>query len=252
MSSTGDSDLTFDVEQSQDSPADDFIVEELTDLEDQSDDIHDQLPSVDEYKASIAIQPKGASSMKRNLLILASMSCIILVISLIVKSSKSSNTSQGQPSLTGRTQEVENFLFANDISTLPQLREIGSAQQRATAFVADGDSLQMPLSTETARRFVERYVLALLYYQFNGPHWTYNLKFLSGHDHCEWHEMFKDKEGKTVKNGVFCNDEGYVLELNLGKTQSERRELPINRHPLRLTNGNFCRLLAMPSQHGII
>ena len=198
-------------------PADAFVIEEISDLELQSDDIHDQLPSVEEYKASIAVQPKGVTSMKRNLLILASMSCLILVISLIVKAAKSPTTTQGQTNLSGRTEEVESFIFMNNVSTLPQLREVGSAQQRAAAFVADGDSLQMPLSPETARRFVERYVLALLYYQFNGPRWTYNLKFLSGHDHCDWHETFKNADGKTVKQGVFCNEDGYVLELNLGK-----------------------------------
>jgi len=100
---------------------------------------------------------------------------------------------------------------------LPQLQDVGSAQHRAAAFVADGDSLQMPITPETARRFVERYVLALLYYQFNGPRWTYNLKFLSGHDHCDWHENFKNSEGKIVKQGVFCNEEGYIIELNLCK-----------------------------------
>lgn len=222
MNSNDYSDPMSDIEQSQDSPPDEFVIEELPDLEEQNDDIHDQLPSVEEYKTANAIQPRGVNSMKRNLLILASISCIILVISLIVNASQSSTTAnqQGQPNLTGRTQEVENFLFANSISTLPQLREVGSAQHRATAFVADGDALQMPITTETSRRFVERYVLALLYYQFNGPKWTHNLKFLSGHDHCDWHEIFKNAEGKTVKQGVLCNEDGYVVELNLGKSKS--------------------------------
>jgi len=227
MTSNDHSDPTFSVEPSQDSPPDDFIVEDLPDLEVQSDDTHDQLPSVDEYKASIAVQPKGPSSMKRNIIILVSLSCIILVISLIVKASKSSTTSQGQPGLSGRTQEVENFLFSNDVSTLPQLRDVGSAQHRAAAFVADGDALQMPLTTETARRFVERYVLALIYYQFNGPRWTYNLKFLTGHDHCDWHETFKNADGKTVKQGVFCNQDGYVIELNLAWNNLKGTHVPV-------------------------
>ena len=229
MTSADHSDpTTFSVEPYRDSPPDEFIVEELPDLEVQSDDIHDQLPSVEEYKASIAVQPKGVNSMKRNLLILASLSCIILVISLIVKAAKSpSSTQQGQPDLSGRTQEVETFLFNNNISTLPQLQDVGSAQHRAAAFVADGDSLRMPITPETARRFVERYVLALLYYQFNGPRWTYNLKFLSGHDHCDWHETFKNSEGKIVKQGVFCNEDGYVIDLNLCKYgKVMRRFLP--------------------------
>ena len=209
-------DHALNLEQNEDSPPDEFIVEDLPDLELQSDDVHDQLPSVEEYKTANAIELKRTNSMKRNLLILASLSCIILVISLIVKASKSPSNSQ--PSISGRTQEVEDFLFNNNVSTLPELREISSAQHKATAFVADGDTLQMPLTPETARRFVERYVLALLYYQFDGPQWTYNLKFLSGHDHCNWHEIFENSGGKTVRQGVFCNDDGYVKELNLGKT----------------------------------
>jgi hypothetical protein len=219
MNSTDYSDSTFGVEQGQTSLPDEFIIEEITDLEIQSDDdSHDQLPSVEEYKTANAMQLRGANSMKRNLLVLASISGIFLMISAIVMVSKTKAMTNGPPSLAGRTNEVEDFLFANNVSSLPLLREVGSAQHRATAFVADGDTLQMPLTTETARRFVERYVLALFYYQFDGPQWTYNLKFLSGHDHCNWHEIFENSGGKTVRQGVFCNDDGYVKELNLGKT----------------------------------
>ncbi len=217
MTSVDYNDPTYCVEQNQAPLPDEFVIEELQDPEVQSDDGHDQLPDVEEYKAANAIQSKGTHSIKKSLVVLAAVSAVALVLSGTVMAFNKRNMKQEPYTFTGRTQQVEDFLFENNISTLPQLQETGSAQHRATAFVADGDSMQMELTPENARRFVERYVLAVLYYQFNGPRWTYNLKFLSGLDHCEWHDDFMTSNGKTVQQGVVCDEEGHVVNLNLGK-----------------------------------
>lgn len=193
---------------------DEFVIEELPDPEAPSDDCHDQLPSVEEYKAAYMIHPTGTTTTRVLLLLLTLVSAVALLISSTAVASE--NKTHEPYTVSGRTKQVEEFLFTNNISSLPQLQEIGSAQHRAAAFVADGDSMQVQLTPDNARRFVERYVLALLYYQFNGPRWTYNLKFLSGLDHCEWHDDFETSNGKIVHQGVICNDDGHVVELNLG------------------------------------
>jgi hypothetical protein len=87
-------------------------------------------------------------------------------------------------------------------------------------FVADGDTYRMPMTQEKHLQFIERYVLTLLYYHFNGPEWTYNLKFLDGTHHCEWWQEFSTTGGAALRMGVLCDDDGLVKKINLGKQRT--------------------------------
>jgi hypothetical protein len=200
-------------------PMDSFTIETLEDdhpanLSLESDSEHDQLPNIDAYKAANNIETHGRRLKKIHFVILAVITVVSLAITGIVVASKNKK----EPSdLRGRTKEVQEFLFQNEVSTMPQLQEVGSPQHLAAAFVADGDAFQMALTEDNARRFVERYVLVLLYYNFGGTEWLWNLKFLSGRDHCEWFDDFNNERGDRVRLGVVCNEDGYVNALNLGK-----------------------------------
>jgi hypothetical protein len=175
---------------------------------------HDQLPSVEAYKAANDIGGQRRRSKTFWLIAFGVVTLIVISITGIVAAT---NKKASPMDLTGRTKEVEEFLFDNGVSTMPQLKQVGSVQQLAAAFVADGDALQMPLTTDNAQRFVERYVLTLIYFNFGGPEWAYNLKFLSGKDHCEWFDDFKNQKGDIIRMGVQCNENGLVQVLDLGK-----------------------------------
>lgn len=196
----------------------DLIIEEVPDLEDNI--VHDQLPSVEEYKTNNDVKSQATNFTKTKRLALSVASVIVLVITIIAVASKHHHHNKRSHALSkvGRTEQVEDYLYVHNISTLPTLRQAGSAQHRATAFIADGDALQLDMNDSlVAKRFEERYVLALLYYAFHGAQWTYNLQFLSGRDHCEWNKDIATTSGKTIRQGVVCNADGYVVELNLGK-----------------------------------
>jgi hypothetical protein len=200
-----------------DSEDEDIVVEDLSDEEDYAS--HDQLPSADECKANRVHRSRRIPTTII-FIIFGIATVIALSITGVVVAKNNKSGSESTPTnLAGRTKSIEEFLFNNQISTLPQLREFGSAPHLATAFVADGDMLHLkfPETNASAKRFVERYVLALLYYQFNGHLWTFNLRFLSGVDHCEWNADFETSTGNVVRQGVICNEDGHVIELNLGK-----------------------------------
>ena len=110
------------------------------------------------------------------------------------------------------TGDVIDFLYKEGVTPLPALEDMYSAQHRAAIFVADGDVYQAPLGP----KLVERYVLSLIYYYFDGPEWKNNYKFLSGRDHCEWFTTETRPLG-TILKGVNCNDDGYVTGLDLCK-----------------------------------
>ena len=78
------------------------------------------------------------------------------------------------------------------------------------------------LTRETARRFVERYVLTVLWYQLNGPQWSYQVKFMSPQDHCNWFDQLVTTSGNMVREGVLCNNDGYIIAINLGKQMKDR------------------------------
>ncbi len=202
-------------------PVHTFTIEDLDEENPEQQVTHDQLPNVEEYKSNVALVLQNSTAKAKKTSILVSV--IIIFVTLIITSiatgvkRRKGRTSETIYSPTGRLQQIEEFLFSNQISTLPQMREFGSPHHLATAFVADGDILQMQLTPATYKRFVERYILALLYYYFNGPQWTNKLKFLSGLDHCDWHDDFETSNGKDVRQGVVCNDDGFVVELNLCK-----------------------------------
>jgi hypothetical protein len=199
-----------------------FVVEDLPeetspngDVEEQ---VHDQLPSVEEAKANMIYKPAGGiSSLKWT--ICAGVAFVLLLVGvtlLAVLVPKSKSGYSYTP--TSRQEDVIQLLLHNKITPEPALRDGYSAQARAVQFIADGDSYQMAIIEDTVGKFVERYVMAVLYYHFSGADWTYKLNFMTSQDHCNWFQRFTTVAGDTLREGVLCNDEGYITTIMLGKS----------------------------------
>jgi hypothetical protein len=212
-------DAEWTMDAAADQPGKELIVEELPDdFEDQA--VHDQLPSVEEAKANLP--HKSAGNSKRFCLLVTSiLGAVALATAGIIFASKSKEDIY-EP--TGRMGDIVQFLYDNKISTLPDLRGGYTSQHRAAQFISDGDVYQMKHTKENSAQFVERYVLALLYYHFKGPEWTHQLQFLDGTDHCDWWMEYSTSSGENVRQGVQCNEDGDVVELNLGKSVWWRRK----------------------------
>ena len=146
-------------------------------------------------------------------LVVLAVTIIAVVFAVIQKSQKGDNFNQMSP----RKREIEEFLQTNQISSLAELRLVDSPANLALTFIADEDEMQMQLTEESVKRFVERYVLAYLYYQFEGAGWKHNLNFMSGANHCEWYHDVETSSSQKIRQGVARCTEGYVTELNLGK-----------------------------------
>jgi Leucine-rich repeat (LRR) protein len=205
---------------------DDLIleVEELTGDDEAA--VHDQLPSVEEAKANLPQQSSG--KLKKRLFISFG---VVLVVAAIIGGIVAETRSYKAPEpviLTGRGEEIVRFLFEEQVTPLPALKDPTFPQHHAAMFVADGDAYHMDHteSPEMARRFLERYVLAVLYYHFNGPKWNYGLDFLSAQDHCAWYQRFDTSSGKTIRLGVTCDEAGYVTKVNLSQNNLQGRSIP--------------------------
>lgn len=176
---------------------------------------HDQLPNVEEYKASSGhgtpihspTDPKeeawpfdedhttitrrfGKSTIILLLCILIAVSSLVISMILFLPQ-------------RNRTDDVIQFLVDNGISKLEALEISGSPQNKAAKWIADIDRRQVSIST--GGEFLDRYVMALLFYAFFGDvTWPNDLNFLSKEHVCEWYESKRNPSGRDVPAGVIA------------------------------------------------
>jgi hypothetical protein len=190
---------------------------ELDDLEEQ-EAVHDQLPPVDACKINMdapATSGRRCTGISCIFLVVVGISNFLAIIFLSIR-----NSSENQVAMMefhDKTEEVVQFLLKHKVAPEPELRMNASPQRRAAQFIADGDAYRMAYTEENAARFIDRYVLTVLWYQFGGHDWIYQLNFMSASDVCEWHTRFTTVNGDTIREGVLCDENGRVKKLMLGK-----------------------------------
>jgi len=203
--------------------------------DDDNYNIHDQLPSVEEVKSSNAYLPTArllAQSHRRKIYLTiaaAAFAAMILSVSISVGVFKRTNkVVESAQHHSSRFEDVIQYIYTHKISSLPSLQLEGTPEHNAAQFIADGDAFNISMNdvSEVGRqRFLERYVLSLLYYQFRGDKWTDQYNFLSQVDHCNWHKEYSTPMGHFV-NGVQCNDDGLVVDLDLSKNNLVASYIP--------------------------
>lgn len=198
---------------------------------------HDQLPSVEEIRSASSRSSFGGPSyhhrrIGREVAIITIIAILIVtVIGLSVgvakrgdqveaatAASNDNNNANGTgtaapPEREPREDEVQQWLFANGVSSWDDMQEQGSPHKFAVLWISDSDELNLPLpdSVDSVEgvRFVSRYVAALLFFSLNGSGWDYQLSFLTGKDVCEWNDIFVAAEGvqgRFFRIGLSCNN----------------------------------------------
>jgi hypothetical protein len=195
--------------------ASDPIAVDNLDLEDLQ--VHDQLPSVEEYKANLPSNQIGCSRKTWMACGILSIAAFLLVGFTVAVVGKANVVERAYDTPVDRTEEMVQFLFKNKITPLPLLEDAGSPQRRAAQFLAYGDAYKMELTSDNAARFVERYALATIWYHFHGQEWNYPLNFMTAIDVCKWHTRFYTASGSSINEGVMCDENGYVAKLILRK-----------------------------------
>eukprot|EP00545_Synedropsis_sp_CCMP1620_P006942 CAMPEP_0119014334 /NCGR_PEP_ID=MMETSP1176-20130426/9518_1 /TAXON_ID=265551 /ORGANISM="Synedropsis recta cf, Strain CCMP1620" /LENGTH=693 /DNA_ID=CAMNT_0006967489 /DNA_START=118 /DNA_END=2199 /DNA_ORIENTATION=+ len=103
------------------------------------------------------------------------------------------------------------FHILSELSGEDPVKKRFSPQNRAANWITNGDSKQLPIPTTLAGTssysFVQRYVLAVLYYEWDGSDWTFGSKFLSNEDECDWNNGFQADVKHHYKFGASCSGE---------------------------------------------
>ena len=122
---------------------------------------------------------------------------------------------------SSRSTDVFHFLSENEVSSYDQMTTPGTPQNKAAIWIADVDGRYVSLSQKDT--FIQRYVLAVLYYSLGGDvTWPPNyLNFLSRSSICDWNKSFNTKAGVTgtlgVKSCQMWNGESVPTSIALRK-----------------------------------
>jgi hypothetical protein len=95
------------------------------------------------------------------------------------------------------------------LSGATALYNTSSPQYAALLWLAEEDPQVLPESTPI-QNITERFILAVLYYATNGPHWLQNTNFLTRNSVCSWN---------NGTSGIFCYNQ--TLQLSLGESSRD-------------------------------
>jgi hypothetical protein len=148
----------------------------------------------------------------------------VFVVDAIRDRNRNSNNS-GLPTSPERLDDTISFLFENQISLARDLYDESTPQYQAARWLAleDPEQLTVPaaqtdsggLRSMNPYRFVQRYVLAVLFYALNGEQWVSPRKFVSGAHECSWFESTVHHDGITYAMGVTCDRTNDMQVRNL-------------------------------------
>lgn len=208
--------------------------------------IHDQLPSVEEVKASNAYLPTLrllAKGHRRKLFLTVAASALVAVllsvtISVSVFKNQNKHKNKIKPPVEtphvaatpeNRFKQTVKFVFDHKISTIPNLENPRSPEFKAAQFMSGGDGYNLTPGDDffgdQGQRFLERYILALFYYQTGGLHWNDNYNFLMNIDHCKWNKRYTTPAGTFIR-GVQCNEDGFIVDMDLSNNNLDADSIP--------------------------
>ena len=120
-----------------------------------------------------------------------------------------------------RRQRVQEYLTSNGISSRRDLESESTPQYLATDWIAHEDELRLeiPEANSEADSFVQRYVLAVLYYALGGPNWKMTMDFLIEKSECSWFDFTgaDDRFDPDSMLGVNCNANKIVNSITIRK-----------------------------------
>lgn len=204
-------------------------------------DVGISLPDVEELKTDNATSRKRFSK-KVKLIGIATVVALVLIIGLSAglsgkkSNSSSSNSNAAAPAddVSMDSEEVEStigavvryeealhFIENLQLSTPAQLADATTPQHMALSWIANKDKMKMDIpngvTAPNSHEFVQRYILAVMYYALDGSNWVFDCSFLSSKSECEWNNGINADGTHQYKFGASCGPKGTVTELFMRK-----------------------------------
>jgi Leucine-rich repeat (LRR) protein len=215
--------------------------------DDTEENEHDQLPTVEQYKAEVAANDSAGQDHccwgALYAIVAILLAVLMVVIGVVVgRDTSPSNESAGGPSPTpalpapmpvsaptpspmkpvNRLFMVSEFIAEHGWSDVyTQVDTPDSPHFKAAMWIADEDPLQLEPSTDAY--FRERYAAAVLYFAFKGDNWPHdvNNSWLTNEHVCTWSKGFLDNKKQTIQVGIDCRFTPTVQSIYLRGLQME-------------------------------
>ena len=194
----------------------------------ESADIGASLPDPEEIRTEMG-RKKNIKKWQIIAVVSVCLLALIIGVSVGVSDSKSSNVSGSPDAATDATRYHEVIDFLTMFTPRYILEKDGTPQHAAANWIAniDKDKYVIPSHAEADMHlsyyFVQRYVLAVLYYAMGGENWTYKSRFLSKAVTCEWNQGFKLDNVQRYDFGVKCADNERITDIFMRKLLSRAR-----------------------------
>ena len=170
--------------------------------------VHDQLPSVEEYKTDQTNKLTYRNSKKLRLAAKIATAVVVAII-LIVVAAAINDRNPTSP----RLREVQHYIETSTGSGTVYHKD--SPQHKAATWMALVDEKEIPFND----RFLTRYALMTFFYATGGDStWLFDFNF--GHprrDECHWAHNFRAPDGTVVQMGVFCDPNNRVVEMKISE-----------------------------------
>lgn len=110
-----------------------------------------------------------------------------------------------------RFGQLETLLTNSGITPSEKFTDTESPQYKAAWWLASTDPSPLEILKDPFEKVLQRYVMVLLWYATGGENWTDQNNFLGNLGVCQW----------QIASGARCNQEGLIIELDLGRNNLE-------------------------------
>eukprot|EP00565_Helicotheca_tamesis_P004951 CAMPEP_0185741752 /NCGR_PEP_ID=MMETSP1171-20130828/38748_1 /TAXON_ID=374046 /ORGANISM="Helicotheca tamensis, Strain CCMP826" /LENGTH=627 /DNA_ID=CAMNT_0028413737 /DNA_START=41 /DNA_END=1924 /DNA_ORIENTATION=+ len=178
------------------------------------------LPTPEEVRTDAAIRDSESKSSEREaerlrryrgIIICGAILCVIgLLVTTLVFFADSDTTAKDEEDGV-RMERARKFL----LEALPNQASKASLSfeetphSQAMDWMVRDDPLRFDIpkseNDSGAGKFMERYIMTLLYFATNGANWNNDMRFLTGRETCAWNKYFQDEDGLVYLLGAICD-----------------------------------------------
>ena len=149
-------------------------------------------------------------------------SCMVILTVLAVVLTMQLKKEEELGTSISQKERLISLLTSRGVSYEELLRKFSTAEGQALAFLTeedwDGDMAWLYNDIEkNSRKIIERYILALIYFECGGAEWFHGYNFLSPQNQCDWNTIFPNNGDATIEGVTSCSDDGYVERLYFRK-----------------------------------
>ena len=170
-------------------------------------DEHDQLPNVDEYKASQGLSHSQSGTTRMKVMVVAcslvSMALLMVIVGLLVGSDDVGGTDPRHGKHTARATSMADFIAELGWTDNVEVHTPGTPQYQAVYWLAEVDEFKAEIGI-IDQELMQRFVLATFYYSLGGPNWSHEVDWMSKSHSCKWNTFYRTHSQIPVDVGASC------------------------------------------------